>query len=98
MQTIGVRIPDNSFCIETAKALGKPFTATSANLAQNPVLLSVEEILAQLGTSAKKIDLVINAGTLPLRPPSTVISLANGTLEFLRIGAIPRSEIEKALN
>jgi L-threonylcarbamoyladenylate synthase len=97
METMGVRIPDNSFCIETAKALGKPFTATSANLAQNPVFLSVEEILSQLGDGANGIDLVMDAGLLPLRPPSTVVSLVSGTLEFLRIGAIPKSEIENAL-
>jgi L-threonylcarbamoyladenylate synthase len=97
METIGVRIPDDAFCIGTAKAFGKPFTATSANLAQNPVLLSVEEILSQLGSAAKEIDLVIDSGMLPLRPPSTIVSLANGALEFLRIGAIPKSEIESAL-
>jgi L-threonylcarbamoyladenylate synthase len=98
MQTIGVRIPDNVFCIETARALGKPFTATSANVAQNPVLLSIEEIIGQMGTQAEEIDLVIDAGMLPLRPPSTVVSVASGHIEFLRIGAIPRSEIESALN
>lgn len=97
METIGVRIPDNSFCLETARAFGKPFTATSANLAQNPVLLSVEEILAQLGGGEKDIDLILDAGVLPLRPPSTVVSLVTSTPMFLRIGAIPKSEIEKAL-
>jgi L-threonylcarbamoyladenylate synthase len=97
MQTIGVRIPDNSFCIELARSLGKPFTATSANLADAAVGFSVEEILIQLGPAGKKIDLVIDAGMLPMRPPSTVVSLVSGAVDFLRIGAIPRSEIENVL-
>ena len=97
METIGVRIPDNFFCIETARALGKPFTATSANLAQNPVLLTVEEILSQLGSAQKGIDLVIDAGMLPLRPPSTVVSLITGVPMFIRIGAISKAEIENAV-
>jgi L-threonylcarbamoyladenylate synthase len=98
METIGVRIPDDSFCLETVRALGKPFTATSANRAQNPVLLSVDEILSQLGGTAKEIDLVVDAGMLPLRPPSTVVSLANPAPMFLRIGAIPKFEIDSALS
>lgn len=97
METIGVRIPGNSFCIEVARSLGKPFTATSANLADQSAAFSVEEILKQLGPAGKLIDLVIDAGPLPMRPPSTVISLATEPPAYLRIGAIPRSEIESVL-
>ncbi len=97
MDTLGVRIPDNSFCIEVARSLGRPFTATSANLADQPAVFSVEGILAQLGQAAKLIDLVIDAGPLPMRPPSTILSLATDKPTFLRIGAIARSEIEEVL-
>ena len=97
MQTVGVRIPDNSFCIEVARSLGKPFTATSANLSGAAVVFSVQEILEQLDRSADLIDLVIDAGPLPMRPPSTVVSLVGDAPAFLRVGAIPRSEIESVL-
>jgi L-threonylcarbamoyladenylate synthase len=96
MQSIGVRIPDNSFCIETARSFGKPFTTTSANISDQATGLSVEEILAQFGSRQDAIDLVLDAGTLPLRPPSTVVSLLTPAPIFLRIGAIPKQEIENA--
>jgi len=94
--TIGVRIPDNSFCIETVRSLGKPFTATSANVSGEVTGLSVEEILSQLGSKKNVVDLVIDAGTLPLRPASTVVSLISGTPVVLRAGAISESEIKNA--
>lgn len=97
IETIGVRIPDNSFCIETARSFGKPFTATSANLANQPTELSVERVIAQLGDTKNKIDLIVDAGILPLRQPSTVVSLLHAVPVILRDGAISKEEIEAAL-
>jgi L-threonylcarbamoyladenylate synthase len=97
IETIGVRIPDNSFCIETARSFDKPFTATSANLANEPTQLSVEKVIAQLGDTKNKIDLIIDAGILPMRQPSTVVSLLHSTPVILREGAISKEEIESVL-
>lgn len=98
MKTIGVRIPDNSFCIEVARTLGKPFTATSANIAGLSTRLKVDEILVQLDSNAHKIDLVVDSGELPLRSPSTVVDVSAGVLNILRVGAIPRAELEHAIS
>lgn len=98
MQTIGVRIPDNSFCLEVARSLGKPFTATSANVAGGSTGLKVDEILKQLGRSAHMIDLVVDAGELPLRAASTVVDVSAGVLNVLRVGAVQKSELEDALS
>ena len=97
MDTIGVRIPDNSFCIETARSLGRPFTATSANRANSSPEFSLEKILEQLGGSIGQLGLVIDAGALSLRPPSTVVNLVSGHPVILREGAISREEIAKAV-
>jgi len=97
METIGVRIPDNAFCIETARAFGKPFTATSANVASHSTGRTVEEILHQLGREAQKIDLVVTSGLLPQRSPSTVVDVSHGEMNILRIGAMSKSLLESAL-
>lgn len=93
IDTIGVRIPDNQFCIDLAKTFGKPYTATSANLAGEPTFPSVKEILEQLGKAAKGIELIIDAGPLPLSQPTTVVNVVSGSPSILREGVIASREI-----
>jgi L-threonylcarbamoyladenylate synthase len=98
IETVGVRIPDNIFCVSTANAFGRPFTTTSANLAGNVTGRTIPEILAQLGTSQNYIDVTIDAGELPKREPSTVVDVSSGAPVILREGAILASEIRKVLH
>jgi tRNA A37 threonylcarbamoyladenosine synthetase subunit TsaC/SUA5/YrdC len=87
-ETVGVRIPDTAFCIELARALGRPYTATSANRSGEESKRNVSDILTQLGEAAEAIDLVIDAGELPERLPSTVVDASGPVLQVLRQGAI----------
>lgn len=96
IDTFGIRIPDNQFCLDVARAFGKPFTTTSANTSGEATGRSVLEILAQLGGRAQLIDLVIDAGELPERQPSTVADVSSGQIKILREGAIilqPEGEV-----
>ena len=95
IDTIGIRIPDNDFCLELARTFGKPYTATSANKAGNPPQLSTEKVLEQLGESAEKVTLVIDAGLLPMSLPTTVLNVVSGAPSILREGAISAAEILK---
>lgn len=88
LDTFGVRIPQSDFCLDLARTFGKPYTTTSANVAGESTGLSVESITDQLGGSATHINLVIDAGTLPLRSPSTVVNVVSGIPVVLREGAI----------
>lgn len=93
MDTFGIRIPDNRFCLDLAKEFGRPFTTTSANAAGEPSKRSVQEIIEQLGEKATLIDLAIDAGELPQKLPSTVVDVSEGTAKVLREGAIPSSSL-----
>lgn len=84
----GFRMPDTQFCLELARAFGRPYTTTSANLAGMQPDRSPEKILAQLGARAKLIDLVIDAGELPERLPSTIVDVSEGNIQVLREGVI----------
>jgi len=88
MGTFGVRIPDNQFCVDVARIFGNPFTTTSANAAGAEPERSIEKILTQLGEKADLIDLVIDAGEMPERLPSTVVDVSSGEAKVLREGAI----------
>ena len=98
INTIGFRIPDNQFCLETAKKFGRPFTATSANKSGKIPDRSLGPILAQLGSAITLIDIVFDAGELPKSSASTVIDVSSGDAVVLREGAIPSDEILSALN
>jgi L-threonylcarbamoyladenylate synthase len=93
METIGIRIPADAFCTALALAFARPYTTTSANISGMKPELSVDRILAQLGERASLIDLIIDAGTLPERLPSTVVDVSSGEPAILREGAIPSAEI-----
>lgn len=97
IETIGIRIPKHDFCIALAREFGKPYTTTSANVSGEVSERSVEKILAQLGSSAERIDLIIDAGTLPKSAPSTVVGVSGADAVILREGAIPPGEIFEAL-
>jgi len=93
MDTIGVRIPDNEFCLELARTFGKPFTATSANRSGETPQGSVSAIEAQFGAGADLIDLAVDGETFPMRLPSTVVNVVSGTPVILREGAIAGTDI-----
>jgi L-threonylcarbamoyladenylate synthase len=93
IDTIGIRIPNNDFCIQLAKKFDKPFTATSANIAGLQPQRSLSAILGQLGDAYKDIDILVDAGELPRSAPSTVVDLSNEEPSILREGAIPTDEV-----
>lgn len=91
IDSIGIRIPKNDFCLELARTFGKPVTTPSANRAGTGPHLSPADIVADLGEDT--IDLFIDAGVLSQSQPSTVVNLISGHPSVLREGAIPSADI-----
>lgn len=90
---VGIRIPDDAFCLALANAFGKPYTATSANRSGRETPSSVKEAILQFGHHAHDIDLVIDAGPHDGKKPSTVVTTVDGAPYVLREGAISREAI-----
>jgi len=85
--TLGIRIPDNKYIHDLATALGKPVTATSANLSGRTPHYSIESFLKTLSLKKKRmIDLIVDAGKLPSNKPSTVIDATEPEIKILRRG------------
>jgi L-threonylcarbamoyladenylate synthase len=97
IETIGIRVPKNDFCIALAERFGKPYTTTSGNVSGEKTPATVEGVLEQLGPAAKRIDLVVDGGELQRSLPSTVVGVSGEDVVILREGAIPASEIWNAL-
>ncbi len=100
-KTLGIRIPDHKIPIEIIKKLKKPITATSANVSGGKTPYSVEDVLDNIPESKKKlIDLIIDFGQLPKRPPSTVVDTTLMNLNVVRSGEIQFSQklLEKRID
>ncbi len=87
-QTLGIRIPNNEFCIKLAKEFGRPFVSTSANVGGEETKNLTREILEQFGAKADHIDYLVDVGELPQRKPSTIVDLSSGNIEIIREGSI----------
>ncbi|MDD4938102.1 MAG: L-threonylcarbamoyladenylate synthase [Candidatus Shapirobacteria bacterium] len=85
--TLGIRIPDNKYIRDLIEILGKPITATSANLSGRTPNYSITSFLRPLSKKKRKmIDLIVNAGKLPKNRPSTVIDATESEIKILRRG------------
>lgn len=87
--TLGIRIPAYPLAINIVKTLGKPITATSANASYQKRPYRISDILDHLSEKQKQlIGLVLDAGELPRREPSTVIDTTFDDSTVLRQGKI----------
>lgn len=85
--TLGIRIPDNKYIHDLVKLVGKPITATSANLSGRTPNYSIQSFLRPLSKKKKEmIDLIIDGGKLPKNKPSTVIDATESEIKILRRG------------
>lgn len=93
----GFRIPDQVFCHLLSQTCTAPITSTSVNLSGQEQPRSLDRMLEQLGERVADIDLVIDAGTLPMSPPSTLVDARHERAVILREGAISRQALEAFL-
>ena len=88
-RTVGIRISDYPLILKIIKTFGKPITSTSANTTGKKTPYSLGDI--QKYTSRKKLDLIdlfLDAGQLPINPPSTVVDTTMNEPKILRQGEI----------
>ncbi len=92
---VGVRYPNYEFVLELIKDFGKPITATSANVSYRSAPYNIDQLIKNLPKkSLDLVDLILDAGTLPQNPPSTVLDTTMNQLSVLRQGKL---EFENAL-
>ena len=98
---LGLRLPKNLISQDLAKKLGRPITATSANpslhLSGGYDSYSGTDVVAQFKNKKYRPDVVIDAGRLPKRGPSTVLKLGQQMLQVLRPGPISEKQIINTL-
>lgn len=94
-KTLGIRIPNHNLALKLIEQFGRPITATSANISGGKTPYTVDDILSQLSDKKKKlIDLIIDAGKLPRRLPSSVVDTTLNEIKILRQGEIDFSQLK----
>ena len=92
--TVGVRCPNHPNTLELLRLTGVPLAAPSANPSDMPSPKTAEEVLAYFDG---KIPCVIDGGACALSFESTIIDLTTKPYKIIRKGAIPETEIKRAL-
>lgn len=103
--TVGLRLPDNKVALSLAHALGKPIPATSANpsahLSGGFDSYSSADVIKQFSKQKHKPDIIIDAGQLPKRKPSTLVKIFGSNMadwEVLRPGPVTKKQIQTKLH
>jgi L-threonylcarbamoyladenylate synthase len=91
---VGVRVSPHPVACALAAGLGRPLTATSANLAGNPPAVTLDAARAELGN---KIKIYLDGGTLAGGAPSTVVAVTADGIRVLRAGAISERELAMSI-
>jgi L-threonylcarbamoyladenylate synthase len=91
---VGVRVSPHPIARALTRALGRPITATSANLSGQPPARTLAEARAALGN---KVKVFLEGGTLTAAAPSTIVSVTPDQWTVMREGAIEERELAAAL-
>jgi len=97
LRTVGLRISSHYFAQLLIENLDEPITATSANLSGEPSLGSVAEIIKIFNNTYPRPDLILDAGELPLSPPSTVLDLTSSQPKITRVGPVSKKDLMEML-
>ncbi len=85
-KTVALRVPSQNYLRKIITLVGKPLTATSANLTGQPNLYSSRAVQKQLSSHGLKY--LIAGGSIPRQDPSTIFLIKNNKIIILRPGPI----------
>ncbi len=85
---VAVRISNNKIVNQLTKKLGRPITATSANISGQDLCYDIFDTIKQFKNNKIKPDIFLNAGILPKNLPSTIIDARNKKIKIIRHGEI----------
>jgi len=86
--TIAFRISSHPLVTNLSESLGRPLVSTSANIASEESPYDIESVLKMFENSLYQPDLIVDAGVLPHKSPSTIIRLDNENITVLRQGEV----------
>jgi len=95
--TVSLRVPNSEFCLRLIRAFNSPITSTSANISSEKHSNDSNIIIERFKKELYKPDLIIDAGVLEVRQPSTVLDLSGEKPKINRIGPVKPKDLAKIL-
>lgn len=87
--TQGIRMSSHPFVLNLVAHYKKPITATSANASYKKTPYTITDILNNISAKQKGlIGLIVDAGKLPKRKPSTVVDTTLDSIHIVREGSM----------
>lgn len=94
LDTVAVRMPNNSIALALIRAAGGYIAAPSANTSGKPSPTRAEHVVEDM---EGKIEMIIDGGAVGIGLESTIVDLTSETPVILRPGYITQEMLEKAL-
>jgi len=91
---VGVRVSPHPVARALSAGLGRPITATSANLTGQAPATTLAEARKAVGA---KVKVFLEGGKLAAPAPSTVVAVGKSGWKMIRVGAISQHQIAIAL-
>ncbi len=82
--TVGIQMPKCLFSQTLLKKFKSPVIGTSANVSNQPVVYSIRDLLTQLKRVNRYPDLILDAGRIPIKKPSSVVAIKGKNIKILR--------------
>lgn len=86
--TLAFRVSKHPLCHDLSAGLGKPLVSTSANITSESSPYDVDDIVSTFQEREFQPDIIIDAGELAHRSPSTVVKVVGDGVEVLRQGGL----------
>ncbi len=87
-RTLAIRISSHPIAQSLVLSANRPLSTTSANLHGQPEAYDLPSLLAQFQGQKELPDMILDGGTLPKAPPSTIVEVHENRLQIVRQGGI----------
>ncbi|MCX8202517.1 MAG: L-threonylcarbamoyladenylate synthase [Candidatus Micrarchaeota archaeon] len=94
LDTVAIRMPNNSIALDIIKVSSVPIAAPSANISGRPSSTTAMDAFSDLNG---KVPLIIDGGQCKIGIESTVINMTTEPYTIVREGYITKEEIEETL-
>lgn len=91
LDTVGIRMPNNSVARKLIEFANLPIAAPSANISGKPSGTKIEDIIDELDG---KVDYILDAGMVDIGVESTVVRVIDNEVHILRPGKITVEDIQ----
>ena len=92
LDTVGVRIPNNTTALKLIKSFGKPIAAPSANTSSSLSPTEADHVFEYFKND-KNLSIILDGGSTKIGLESTIINIINDEIHILRHGGVSVEEL-----